>query len=410
VSIAHPYPYLAHLLGAYFDRNALEEGQTDDDVFRKFSDTSPAHDVLGTRADSLRFLSEHASDGNFVASLYRNFQLELTSGTTDADARAWLARAERLLRSGQAARQGLDAMPLRSSRSQALNDSRFSAGPSGRAMTRFGRLGEHAPHSQLNLRLVSTVPAFLIELLYGVSLRQDCWCVNYSQVPRDGMYLGQLWLQNDGAVAGLYQDLKRHPRLMVSMQSDASLEDSLTMALPGGACRVWDEWPEHAAAVTEAHGQAFGRPDEAAIVEQIRATGSATISLVAQLAPDLRRDQPGPIVGHVLFSPVNIDAGSEPLGLGLGPIAVLPAHQRKGIGARLIEAGLRRAKSLGYGYVVVLGHPEYYPRFGFSKASRFGLRFEHPVPDEVFMAMELVPGALGGVSGVVRYLPAFSEA
>jgi putative acetyltransferase len=97
-------------------------------------------------------------------------------------------------------------------------------------------------------------------------------------------------------------------------------------------------------------------------------------------------------------------------GLALAPLAVIPAHQRQGVGTRLVEAALRRARLLGYAYIVVLGHPQYYPRFGFVPASRFGLRYARPVPDDAFMALELVPGALEGVSGVVRYLPAFSAA
>jgi len=408
VSIAHPYPYLAHLFEVFFQPDAFRDGQSDDDILREFTDTSSPHDVLGTRADSLRFLRDHASDGDFLGSLFDNFHLELSNGATDADGRAWLAGVENLLRTRLGARHGSDAPPMRSFSVPAPSDARFTAAQNNRFMTRYGRLGEQAPHSQVNLRLVSTDPEFLIDLLYGLSLRKDCWLVSYASTPRDGMYLGQLWLQSDGAVAGLYQDLKGHPRLMASIQNDAPLEDSRAVPMPGGSCRVWDDWPEHAAEVAEAHQQAFGRPDEAAIVEAVRASGVATVSLVAQLAPEQRRYGPGPIVGHILLSPVTIGGSSEPRGLGLGPIAVLPTYQRQGVGARLIEGALRRSRALGYSYVVVLGHPEYYPRFGFTPASRHGLQFEHPVPDEVFMALELVPGALHGVSGVVRYLPAFS--
>jgi putative acetyltransferase len=146
------------------------------------------------------------------------------------------------------------------------------------------------------------------------------------------------------------------------------------------------------------------------MVDAVRRSRSAAISLVAQLAPDARRHEPWPIVGHILLSPVTIDGEGEPRGLGLAPIAVLPAHQRQGFGTQMIEVALRRARSLGYAYIVVLGHPQFYPRFGFTPASRFGLRYERRVPDEVFMALELVPGALQRVSGVVRYLPAFSGA
>jgi putative acetyltransferase len=408
VSVAHPYPYLAQLFDAFFHQNEFREGKTDDDILRAFSDSSHPHDVLGTRADSLRFLREHGNDENFVASLYRYFQLELSTGATDADARAWLASVESLLRTRQVSRFGPDSGPMHAADPRMLKDARFALAQNGRFMMRWGGLGEHVAHSQVNLRLVSTDPSFLVDLLYGVSLRRDCWCVNYALGPRDGMYLGQLWLSSDGAVSGLYQELKGHPRLMVSIQNDVSLEDSRAMPLPGGSCRIWDDWPEHAAEVAEAHRQAFGRADEAAIVDAVRAAGAATVSLVAQLAHDQRRYEPGPIIGHVLLSPVTVDGRGEPRGLGLGPIAVLPQYQRRGVGSRLIEAALRRARALGHAFVVVLGHPEYYPRFGFKPASRFGLQFEHPVPDEVFLALELVPGGLQQASGVVRYLPAFS--
>jgi putative acetyltransferase len=146
------------------------------------------------------------------------------------------------------------------------------------------------------------------------------------------------------------------------------------------------------------------------MVAAVRDAGAATVSLVAGLCPDDRAHQPWPIVGHVLLSPVRIDGRSDPPGLGLAPLAVLPAHQRRGIGQRLTREALRRAAALGHAYVVVLGHPAYYPRFGFVPASRFGLRYEQSVPDDVFLALELTPGALDGVSGVVRYLPAFSGA
>jgi putative acetyltransferase len=289
-------------------------------------------------------------------------------------------------------------------------DPRFTPWESGRFMARFGRLGERAPHSDTKLCLVATDPEFLIDLLYALSLREDCWYVTYGTVAREGMYLGRCWLETDGAVAELGKELKGHPRLMVSVQNDSLLRSVREIPIPAGSCGVWDAWPEHAGQVSEVHAQAFGRPAEAALVEAVFASKSATISLVAQLAPETRAQEPWPIVGHVLFSPVTIDEKREPPGLGLGPLAVLPLHQRKGFGTQLIAAGLRRARALGYAYIVVLGHPELYPRFGFAPASRFGLRYQRDVSDESFMALELAPGALQRISGVVSYLPAFSGA
>lgn len=152
------------------------------------------------------------------------------------------------------------------------------------------------------------------------------------------------------------------------------------------------------AAIAAVIDAAFGQPGEAALVEALRAAGALTLSLVA-VADD-------EIVGHVAFSPVTIDDGSA--AIGLAPMAVAPGWQRRGVGVRLIEEGLARLRAGGQRAVVVLGHPEYYPRFGFVPASRFGLRCEYDAPDEAFMALELVPGSLAGVSGLVRYRPEFA--
>jgi putative acetyltransferase len=120
-------------------------------------------------------------------------------------------------------------------------------------------------------------------------------------------------------------------------------------------------------------------------------------------------DQDGEVVGHIAFSRVTIELRPDLRGVGLGPMAVLPAIQKKGIGSQLIRHGLERCRDLGCDYVVVLGHAEYYPRFGFIPASRFGIKCSWDVPDDVFMAMELRPEALSGVSGLVSYEPEFSE-
>lgn len=293
-----------------------------------------------------------------------------------------------------------------------LNDPRFTPWASGRFMARFGGLGESAAHSEKKLCLVASDAAFLIDLLYGLSLRDDCWYVKYGTIARDGMYLGRCTMQTDRIAAELCQELKGHPRLMVSLQDDAFFNDFREAPVAENSCAVFDDWPEHFAEVADVQRQAFGRLDEARMVEAVRAAKSATISLIAQKPPADRQRDRWLSVGHVLLSPVTLDAGDaslHPRGLGLGPLAVVPAYQRQGIGTRLVQAALRRAKLLGYAYVVVVGHPPYYPRFGFVPTSRFGLRYERQVPDDVFMALELVPGALEGVPGVVRYLPAFSE-
>jgi putative acetyltransferase len=147
---------------------------------------------------------------------------------------------------------------------------------------------------------------------------------------------------------------------------------------------------------------AFEQALEADLVDAIRRDGLVTCSLVAQMGTE--------IVGHILFTTVAIDQDPEIRAVGLGPMAVHPGYQRQGIGTLLVEAGLSVCRQQDREAVVVLGHPEFYPRFGFLPASRFGLRCEFPVPDDVFLAMELVEGALPGRTGLVRYLPHFNGA
>jgi putative acetyltransferase len=171
----------------------------------------------------------------------------------------------------------------------------------------------------------------------------------------------------------------------------------MTKALAPLALAIRDETPADVAAVRAVNTAAFERDAEALLVDRLRDAGALALSLVAAL--DDR------VVGHVAFSPVTIDgvAGA----LGLAPVAVAPVYQRRAIGSRLVEEGLARLRERGVGAVVVLGHPAYYPRFGFVPASRFGLRYGEPVPDEAFMAAELAPGALVNASGVARYRPEF---
>ncbi|NWK68823.1 N-acetyltransferase [Bacillus paramycoides] len=114
------------------------------------------------------------------------------------------------------------------------------------------------------------------------------------------------------------------------------------------------------------------------------------------------------IVGHIMLSKITIEQdGTSVESLALAPVSVAPSHQKKGIGGKLIAAAIEKAKELGYGSVVVLGHQEYYPRFGFKKASDWNIKAPFEVPDEVFMAMELRENALQGVEGVVQYSEAF---
>jgi putative acetyltransferase len=164
--------------------------------------------------------------------------------------------------------------------------------------------------------------------------------------------------------------------------------------------RIRPERPADIAAVRDVNQQAFGTAAEATLVDAVRTQANPIVSLVAE---DGDR-----IVGHILFSPVTIEGRTDQLMMGLAPMAVLPDRQRQGVGTALAEAGLEQCRLLGAAGIVVVGHPEFYPRFGFVPASRFGLKCEFEVPDDVFMAAEFVENALRIPGGMIRYHPAFS--
>ena len=140
---------------------------------------------------------------------------------------------------------------------------------------------------------------------------------------------------------------------------------------------------------------AFGPSAEAALVDRLRASGNAIVSLVATVD--------GVIAGHILFSPVTLDPRHPGLrGIGLAPLAVLRGYERHHLGSKLTRRGLAECAALGFDYAVVLGHTRYYPHFGFRPAARFGLDSEYDAGD-AFMALELRTSALVGVGGRVRY-------
>lgn len=162
------------------------------------------------------------------------------------------------------------------------------------------------------------------------------------------------------------------------------------------------EKTEDVMAVRGVNEQAFETPSEADLVDRLRTRGKLVASLVA-----VDGDR---IVGHIAFSLVSITANPKLRGVGLGPMAVLPSMQRQGIGAELARAGLNRCRDLGYDFTVVVGHPEYYRRFGFMPASKYGITCIWEVPEGVFMALELRPKGLAGVGGLATYEPEFDEA
>ena len=159
------------------------------------------------------------------------------------------------------------------------------------------------------------------------------------------------------------------------------------------------ETADDAAAVRNVNELAFGGDAEARLVEMLRAAHKAVISLVA-----LHQNR---LVGHILFSPITIASSPAHFrGLGLGPLAVLPEFQSKGIGSSLMLHGLEACRRNSYDLVVVLGHTKYYPRFGFLRAKDYGLDNEYKAED-TFMVLELQSGALQKLKGLVKYSPEF---
>ena len=161
---------------------------------------------------------------------------------------------------------------------------------------------------------------------------------------------------------------------------------------------IREEQPEDRSAIRIVNEAAFGCLDEADLVESLRTEGVVLLSLIAEVE--------GRVAGHILFSRMSIEtpAGSV-AAASLAPMSVLPDFQRRGLGSKLIEEGLSRLRNRGEAIVIVLGHKDYYPRFGFSVAGTRDL--ESPFPPDAYMALELSAGALKGVRGRVKYPAAF---
>jgi len=162
------------------------------------------------------------------------------------------------------------------------------------------------------------------------------------------------------------------------------------------------ETPKDVDSIRYVNEQAFGQTIEATIVDKLRNRNALTISLVA-----IKDNQ---VVGHIAFSPVTIESQCLSFeAVALAPMAVLPAYQCKGIGSQLVRAGLEECRCLGHDIVVVLGHPDYYPRFGFVPGKEKGIDCEFKVPNEAWMVLELKEGILEGRSGTVKFQPEFQE-
>jgi putative acetyltransferase len=162
---------------------------------------------------------------------------------------------------------------------------------------------------------------------------------------------------------------------------------------------IRDEQTGDEAAIREVHRRAFGGDEECRIVDALRASGGALVSLVATVN--------GRVVGHILYSPAWV--GADALGAALGPMAVVPEHQRQGIGTTLVEVGIKRLRTAGCPFIAVVGHADYYPRFGFRPAAAHGITCEWDVPADVFMILMLDPVRMAGISGLTRYRPEFSS-
>ena len=156
--------------------------------------------------------------------------------------------------------------------------------------------------------------------------------------------------------------------------------------------------------IRRANLSAFGREEEADVIDELRRTCPERVSLVAVYDNQ--------VVGHILFTPVTVETKTRTIkGMGLAPMAVMPECQRQGIGSQLVKAGLDEIERAGYPFVIVLGHPEYYPRFGFIPASRYRIVSEYQdIPDGVFMILVFDETAFKGASGVAKYRPEFAAA
>ena len=149
--------------------------------------------------------------------------------------------------------------------------------------------------------------------------------------------------------------------------------------------------------------QTFTRDAEARLADRLRQACTDCLSLVAE--------DSGAIVGHIMFTSVLIKNNKEVQGMGLAPMAVLPSRQRRGIGTLLVKSGLQILQERGCFFVVVLGHPDYYPRFGFRPASRFRIKSQwHGVPDGAFMILVMDDETMQNISGIAVFSDEFNEA
>ena len=154
-------------------------------------------------------------------------------------------------------------------------------------------------------------------------------------------------------------------------------------------------------AIQEINQSAFETFAEAKLVDTLREQCHSIISLIAEENRE--------VVGHIMFSPVTLRGSPDLKIMGLAPMAVFPKYQRQGIGSALVQTGLDECKKHDFGAVVVLGHTNYYHKFGFIPAAQFGIDCEYEVPGDAFMVVELQPNYLSGAKGKIIYHSVFSN-
>jgi len=166
---------------------------------------------------------------------------------------------------------------------------------------------------------------------------------------------------------------------------------------------IRQEKPEDIDDIHALNDLAFGQPQEANIIDKLRINCYNLLSLVV-----IENEK---VVGHILFSPVEIEGQHGIIrGMGLAPMAVLSEMQHKGIGTQLVKSGIDNLRKMQCPFIIVLGHPEYYPRFGFERASLYGIKCQwEGIPDDAFMILWLDKSKINRVSGLAKYRDEFSE-
>jgi len=165
---------------------------------------------------------------------------------------------------------------------------------------------------------------------------------------------------------------------------------------------IREEQPQDTKIIRDLNKRAFGQTQEADLVDKLRQTCDDLLSLVALMQNE--------VVGHILFTPVMVEGEDSMVqGMALAPMAVLPEYQRQGIGSALVRTGIEKLKKRQCPFIIVLGHAEYYPRFGFEPASRYGIRSEWEVPDDAFMILVIGEFEMQGGATLAKYRPEFAE-